>query len=55
MTQKVKVGKVYITAFLNIDTYRKFVKEIAWETEIWLADMPEHMIHMNGDKFMGPR
>lgn len=55
MTQKVKVGKVYITAFLNIDTYRKFVKEIAWETEVWLADMPEHMIHMNGDKFMGPR
>ena len=55
MTQQVNVGKVYITAFLDIDTYRKFVKEIAWETEIWLADMPEHMIHMNGDKFMGPR
>ena len=55
MTQKVNVGKVYITAFLNIDTYRKFVKEIAWETEVWLAEMPEHMIHMNGDKFMGPR
>lgn len=55
MTKHVKVGKVYVTAFLNIDDYRKFVKEIAWETEVWLVDMPEHMIHMNGDKFMGPR
>ena len=39
----------------DMDTYRKFIKEIAWETEVWLADMPEHMIHMNGDRFMGPR
>ena len=28
---------------------------IAWETEVWLADVPEHMIHFNGDRFMGPR
>ena len=54
-TKNVKAGKIYVTAFLNIEFYRKFVKEIAWETEIWLADMPEHMIHMNGDRFMGPR
>ena len=44
-----------ITAFLFFFFYRKFVKEIAWETEVWLAEMPEHMLHMNGDKFMGPR
>lgn len=55
MTKQVEVGKIYVTAFLDMDTYRKFVKEIAWETEVWLADMPEHMIHMNGDRFMGPR
>lgn len=55
LTKNVTVGKVYVTAFLNIDTYKKFVKEIAWETEVWLADMPEHMIHLNGDRFMGPR
>lgn len=54
-TKNVKAGKIYVTAFLNIEFYRKFVKEIAWETEVWLADMPEHMIHMNGDRFMGPR
>ena len=55
LTKDVHAGKIYITAFLDMDTYKKFVKEIAWETEIWLADMPDHMIHMNGDKFMGPR
>ncbi|HBV82256.1 MAG TPA: hypothetical protein DEB74_05575, partial [Lachnospiraceae bacterium] len=27
----------------------------AWETEVWIAEMPEHMIHLNGDKFLGPR
>lgn len=52
MTRQVDVGKIYVTAFWDMDTYRKFIKEIAWETEVWLADMPEHMIHMNGDKFM---
>ena len=55
MTRNVAVGKIYVTAFLDMDTYRKFIKEIAWETEVWIADMPEHMIHMNGDRFMGPR
>ena len=35
-------------------TYRKFAHEIAWETEVWIADAPEHMIHFNGDKFLGP-
>ena len=30
-------------------------QDIAWETEVWLADVPEHMIHFNGDRFMGPR
>ena len=55
MTQDVLDGKVYVTAFLDMDTYKRFVKEIAWETEVWIAEMPDHMIHMNGDRFMGPR
>ena len=45
---------VYITAFPNKDTFRKHVKDIAWETEVWIADAPEHLIHFNGDKFLGP-
>ena len=28
--------------------------EIAWETEVWIADNPDHMVHFNGDKFLGP-
>ena len=47
-------GLIFVTAFLDRDTYRKFAKDIAWETEVWIADAPEHMIHFNGDKFLGP-
>jgi hypothetical protein len=54
LTQKCSANVVYITAFPNRATYRKFAHDIAWETEVWLADSPEHMIHFNGDKFMGP-
>ena len=45
---------VFITAFLNRDTFRKYAPEIAWETEVWIADAPDHMIHFDGDKFLGP-
>lgn len=55
MTKNVKAGKIFITAFLNFKTYKKFSEDLAWETEVWIAEMPEHMIHLNGDKFMGPR
>ena len=55
MTKGVKAGKIYITAFPDFSTYKKFSEELAWETEVWIAEMPEHMIHLNGDRFMGPR
>lgn len=45
---------VYVSAFLNRLTFAKFIKDIAWETEVWIASDPEHMIHFNGDKFLGP-
>lgn len=45
---------IFITAFPDRNTYRKFSKDIAWETEVWIADAPEHMIHFNGNKFLGP-
>ncbi|MEO1808710.1 MAG: BsuBI/PstI family type II restriction endonuclease, partial [Bacteroidota bacterium] len=45
---------VYVTAFLNRAKFRQFVADIAWETEVWIADNPEHLIHFNGDKFLGP-
>lgn len=55
MTKSVKAGKIFVTAFLDFKTYKKFSEELAWETEVWIAEMPEHMIHLNGDRFMGPR
>ena len=55
MTKDVKAGKVYVTAFLDFKTYKRFSEDLAWETEVWIAEMPDHMIHLNGDRFMGPR
>lgn len=55
MTMNVNVGKIYVTAFLDFKTFKKFSEKLAWETEVWIADMPDHMIHLNGCKFLGPR
>lgn len=56
MTKNVSAGIVYVTAFLDRGSaFKKFFTDIAWETEIWIADNPDHMIHLNGDRFLGPR
>ena len=55
MTKKAKAGKIFVTAFLDFSTFKKFSESLAWETEVWIASMPDHMIHLNGDKFLGPR
>lgn len=55
MTKNVTAGKIFVTAFLDFKTYKRFSENLAWETEVWIAEMPEHMIHLNGDKFLGPR
>ena len=46
--------KIYVTAFPDRQTFRKYLADIAWETEVWISEEPDHMIHFNGDKFMGP-
>ncbi|MBQ8536527.1 MAG: restriction endonuclease [Clostridia bacterium] len=55
MTAAVSAGKIYVTAFLDFKTFKKFSDSLAWETEAWIAAMPDHMLHLNGDKFLGPR
>lgn len=50
-----KVGKVYVTVFPDMSEFKKHSNSIAWETEVWLMEVPDHMIHFNGDRFMGPR
>lgn len=46
--------KVYISAFPDKRTFARFAPDVAWETETWVADNPTHMVHFNGDKFLGP-
>lgn len=55
LTKNVKSGKIFVTAFLDFKTFKKFLESLAWDTEVWMADMPDHMIHLNGDRFLGPR
>lgn len=55
MTGNVTAGMIFVTAFLDFKTFKKFSEKLAWETEVWIAEMPDHMIHLNGDKFLGPR
>jgi len=55
MLKNCKAGKVYVSAFPDFAEFKKHSTNIAWETEVWLVDFPEHMIHFNGDRFMGPR
>ena len=50
MTTGVTAGKIYVTAFLDFKTFKHFSEFLAWETEVWIADMPDHMIHLNGDR-----
>jgi hypothetical protein len=51
---KSKAGLVYVTAFPNRSIMSRYVGEIAWETEVWVADAPSHLIHFNGERFLGP-
>lgn len=47
-------GLVYVTAFPTRSVMSRYLPEIAWETEVWVADAPTHLIHFNGDRFLGP-
>ena len=50
----VHADKVFISAFPDKRTFARFAPDVAWETEVWVADNPTHMVHFNGDKFIGP-
>ena len=47
-------GLVFVTAFPSRKEMTKYLAEISWETEVWVADQPDHMIHFNGERFLGP-
>ena len=47
-------GRVYVSAFPNRKIFMKYIECVAWETEVWIADTPTHMVHFNGPRFLGP-
>jgi len=47
-------GLVFVTAFPSRKEMTRYLAEISWETEVWVADQPDHMIHFNGERFLGP-
>ena len=48
------VGLVFVTTFPSRSLMARYLSEIAWETEVWTADAPSHLIHFNGIRFLGP-
>ena len=52
---KSPTGRIYVSVFPDFEGYHHHDRNIAWETEIWIADSPDHLIHYNGEKFFGPR
>jgi len=48
------VGIVYVTAFPDRVLMARYISDIAWETEVWVADAPSHLIHFDGVRFLGP-
>ena len=54
LLQSPRLGLVYVTAFSDRATFRQYVADIAWETEVWVAESPDHLVHFNGSKFLGP-
>lgn len=47
-------GLVYVSCFPDRATMRRFLPDLAWETEAWCASDPTHLIHLNGSRFLGP-
>ena len=55
MLSECRAGAVYVSAFPDLKEFRTHTAKIAWETEVWISDSPDHLIHFNGDRFLGPR
>lgn len=49
-----KAGLVFVTAFEDRQAFGRFQKLISWETEVWIATDPDHVIHFDGERFLGP-
>jgi len=52
--QQTSAGLVFVTAFLSKKALKQYLTELAWETDVWIAEDPTHLIHLNGTRFLGP-
>jgi hypothetical protein len=43
-----------VTAFETRRSMQSFLSQLAWESEVWIAEDPDHMIHFNGEHFLEP-
>lgn len=49
-----RAGLVFVTAFLTRSDLARYLSEISWESEVWVAESPDHLIHFDGERFLGP-
>jgi hypothetical protein len=49
--EKCNARRIYVSAFPDFREFKRHIDNIAWETEVWIASNPDHMIHFNGPKF----
>jgi type II restriction enzyme len=52
LLSKVDAIRIYVSAFPDFKEFKSHIAEIAWETEVWIQEIPDHLIHFNGDKFL---
>ncbi len=49
-----KPGLVFVTAFPDRRTFLRYFGDVAWETEVWIAESPSHLVHFDGERLLGP-
>lgn len=54
LTKHCTAGCIYVSAFQSARAFKAFAGDISWETEVWIADDPDHLIHFDGHRFLGP-
>ncbi len=52
--QDARPGLVYVTTFLTRSDMARYISDISWETEVWVREAGTHLIHFDGDRFLGP-
>ena len=46
---EIKIPLVMVTTFLSRKAMVEYLAEIAWETDVWVAEDATHLIHFNGE------